>query len=132
MKNLKYFKFTVFLILVGFIISCSDDEMDVNQESDLIGTWERSDSSDVFGYTLDFDEDHTGFRTSFTKDLENETFSSSILQFNWSTEDAILNIEGFEAMNTTTRYSIDANGHLYLYDFKESSDPSSLYFIKVE
>ena len=82
MKNL--FTFFAVLLMVSTITSCSKDE--INQNTDLLGVWERNDFNDDSTYRLVFGTSNTGLKM-YVKESSSGEVTSSAAPFNWEAID---------------------------------------------
>jgi len=124
MKYLKVLKAVFLFSVLITLFSCKDDDKNVNQATDLVGEWQRSDVTIEFEYQLIFYANYSGIKTERIGDPNGQAISSAI-GFNWSTNEEILDLD-FDGEITTTSYFINAEGQLFL------SDLTDLYFIKLD
>ena len=124
MKYLKVLKAVFLFSVLITLLSCKDDDKNINQATDLIGEWQRSDVTIEFEYQLIFYANYSGIKTERIGDPNGQAISSAI-GFNWSTNEEILDLD-FDGEITTTSYFINAEGQLFL------SDLTDLYFIKLD
>ena len=123
MKNLRIPKLIFYILFMTAILSCSKDD-EINQTSELVGVWQRSDVSENFENKFVFQSDNSGYRTWFEGNMP-ETAISALMTLKWSAIDNHLTIMvGDEEINTT--YSINSNGQLIL------SNLTDLPFNKIE
>jgi len=123
----KHTKITkpLFIVLIFFaFLSCKNDNDNSPKTQSLIGTWERSDVSDNFEYTLTFDEGDSGFRV--VREINNDgQVISSARTFIWMVTENLLTLNYDDEEIVTTNYSFDENGNLFL------SGLSAFYFKKL-
>lgn len=126
MKNLKIYRSVFLFFVLISILSCNkDDDNELNPANDLIGEWQRSDFSNEFEYKLIFNADKSGQKIETETDLEAGTNISSLIPFNWNTNNNILTMD-FDGEIATTSFSFNSTGNLLLIDFTD------LYFTKIE
>ena len=121
MKSLSTYKFIPYFIFITAFIACANDTTQ-NDETALIGVWQRSDVSESFDYQLVFLEKNLGYKTESegTSDLA----ISSAITFNWSIKNKQLLLTLPDTI--TTSYTFNSNGQLLLNDL------TSLPFNKLE
>ena len=113
---MKTKKLLLILLLFTLSISC-DNEDEVDYSNQLIGEWMRSDFNDHFEFKLIFQSDNTGFRIYREGTIETE-ITSSLVQFNWSADENSLIIDEL-GKKITTKYTINLEGELMLYNYSE-------------
>lgn len=121
MKSLSTYKIIPYFIFITAFIACANDTTQ-NDETALIGVWQRSDVSESFDYQLVFLEKNLGYKTESegTSDLA----ISSAITFNWSIKNKQLLLTLPDTI--TTSYTFNSNGQLLLNDL------TSLPFNKLE
>lgn len=124
MKNNNYLKGIFVLLITVALFSCKNDNDKIDQSLDLIGTWQRSDVTDQFEYTLSFQSNENGSRIVREINNKGQGISSS-RSFNWTINDLILTIDYGGDVDVTS-FDFDANGYLFLNDL------TALHFVKIE
>lgn len=120
--------FTVFIFITS-ITSCTKDE--VNQDINLLGVWEISNSTDdaTNKHTLVFGENNTGLNINASEFVSGEKISSASA-FDWEMNGNTITL--FEDDAILTIQIINSEGEVYLnyqdlYLIKISDDYSSYY-----
>tara|TARA_R110000787_G_scaffold41071_13_gene101608 strand:+ start:5127 stop:5501 length:375 start_codon:yes stop_codon:yes gene_type:complete len=124
MKYLKVLKAVFLFSVLITLFSCKDDDKNINQATDLVGEWQRSDVTIEFEYQLIFYANYSGVKTERIENSNGQGISSAVM-FHWSTYEDILDLD-FDGEITNTSYFINAEGQLFL------SDLTNLYFIKLD
>ncbi len=122
---MKNFKFAFLFFALFSIVACSsDDSSDTDQTADLLGTWERIDSTSLNNHSFTFNEDGSGWKI-VGESNEEGTGISSLIMFDWVINNDILNME-YDATGDLLETSFSINNEQLLL-----SDISDLLFNKL-
>ncbi len=122
---MKNFKFAFLFFALFSIVACSsDDSSDTDQTADLLGTWERIDSTSENNHSFTFNEDGSGWKI-VGESNEEGTGISSLIMFDWVINNDILNME-YDATGDLLETSFSINNEQLLL-----SDISDLLFNKI-
>lgn len=121
----------LFIVLIGFFVSCSKDEIDqsqdelINVQDTIIGVWEQDGFMEVSGQRLVFAADNSGlkiFRIVYSQD----NIVSGLIAFNWEINNDMVTVyvDG-EDSGVILTYHLNADEQLI------SEDPSEIPFNKI-
>jgi hypothetical protein len=118
MKNAITSSFTVVLLIVTTLFSCSSEDVDDNliETNTLVGEWQRLDSNASVVNTFEFYADNSGVKI-YAEYHDDGTATSSATGIEWNTTSNNIQLLMDEEINTP--YSFNAEGQLILSAISE-------------
>ena len=110
------------IILLGFFVSCSNEDESFLSADELIGVWEQEGFMDTSGQRLVFSSDQSGIQIFRTVYSEEEIVSSAHM-ISWEMEDDIVTVN--QDNEVFRLYTINSEGQLI------SDNPEEIPFDKI-
>jgi len=116
MKNSRKLRMLFYFIFVTVILSCNNDDNEINQGEELLGRWQHSSSDDIRNYELHFLPNNHGSECGMSYHSDG-TAIGFCASFSWSTTNNPKTLI-IPEMELNSPYSINADGQLILNNFK--------------